>query len=155
MWLKGRAGRRHSTMKRCKKCGGVKPLTEFYRHPTCGDGRLGACKECRLKYTAEWYQKNKPERDSYRKSYYDANPVKQRQWGRTARRNLYRKAPQKVLARNALSAAKRTGRIRERPCEICGALPTDGHHEDYSKPLEVRWLCQKHHKQLHKERKPV
>jgi hypothetical protein len=31
------------------------------------------------------------------------------------------------------------------PCEVCGATKVEKHHPDYSKPLEVRWLCREHH----------
>ena len=39
------------------------------------------------------------------------------------------------------------------PCEICGSLTTHRHHEDYSKPLDIRWLCSRHHAARHKERR--
>ncbi len=45
-------------------------------------------------------------------------------------------------------AIERNGFLRK-PCEICGNKKSHGHHEDYSKPLEVRWLCHKHHQLLH------
>ncbi len=36
------------------------------------------------------------------------------------------------------------------PCEVCGATgDVEAHHDDYAKPLEVRWLCPSHHKLLH------
>ena len=48
----------------------------------------------------------------------------------------------------------RVGNIQKKPCEICGSMENlEAHHDDYSKPLQVRWLCRRHHKQLHKELK--
>jgi hypothetical protein len=37
------------------------------------------------------------------------------------------------------------------PCVVCGNPKTDGHHEDYSKVLDVVWLCRKHHMERHDE----
>jgi len=37
------------------------------------------------------------------------------------------------------------------PCEVCNKLKTECHHDDYSKPKEVRHLCRKHHVEWHKE----
>ena len=56
----------------------------------------------------------------------------------------------KNRARNILSINKRRGKIKQLPCEICGSVDTEAHHEDYDKPLEVRWLCFYHHRLLHK-----
>ena len=51
-----------------------------------------------------------------------------------------------------VAKAKRQGVIVPMPCEVCGQNEkTEGHHEDYSKPLEVKWLCRKHHRQRHRE----
>lgn len=42
-----------------------------------------------------------------------------------------------------------TGRLVRQPCEVCGASRVDAHHPDYSKPLEVRWLCRACHRAEH------
>lgn len=34
---------------------------------------------------------------------------------------------------------------KHRCCESCGATPTQAHHDDYGKPLDVRWLCRRCH----------
>ena len=47
--------------------------------------------------------------------------------------------------------AVRDGKIKKQPCEVCGETKVDGHHDDYEKPLEVRWLCRKHHVEHHKK----
>ncbi len=46
--------------------------------------------------------------------------------------------------------AVRSGKIFEQPCEICGSKKVEAHHDDYLKPLDVRWLCRKHHNEHHK-----
>ena len=60
--------------------------------------------------------------------------------------------PQKAAAHILLNNAIRYGRLQKAPCEVCGSIKVHGHHEDYAKPLEVIWLCSKHHRQLHAER---
>ncbi|GAG03219.1 unnamed protein product, partial [marine sediment metagenome] len=42
-----------------------------------------------------------------------------------------------------------SGRLKRGKCLVCGDEKTEAHHEDYSKPLEVKWLCKKHHSELH------
>lgn len=54
-------------------------------------------------------------------------------------------------AHNAVRDALRRGRLVRLPCEECGNPKTDAHHDDYTKPLAVRWLCRSHHLRLHAE----
>jgi hypothetical protein len=54
-------------------------------------------------------------------------------------------------ARSAVRHAIAAGKLRRKPCEICGRLPAHGHHDDYAQPLAVRWLCPAHHMRLHRE----
>lgn len=63
------------------------------------------------------------------------------------------KYPDKHRARNILQGAVKHGRIIKKPCEVCGDSNSQGHHNDYSKPLEVVWLCRKHHNKLHNDMK--
>lgn len=54
--------------------------------------------------------------------------------------------PEKYAAHLVLNNAVRAGKIVKQPCEVCGSTKrVHGHHDDYSKPLEVRWLCALHH----------
>ena len=62
--------------------------------------------------------------------------------------------PEKNRARVAVLKAK----LKKQPCEYpnCGNLKTEAHHFDYSKPLEVNWLCKKHHAEFHsKDKKKI
>lgn len=44
------------------------------------------------------------------------------------------------------------GELIRQSCERCGVVETvQAHHEDYSKPLEVIWLCKIHHMIRHRE----
>jgi len=53
-------------------------------------------------------------------------------------------------ARQLAHAAIKKGRIKRQPCVICGTTNrVVAHHEDYSKPYEVQWLCKNHHGRAH------
>ena len=55
----------------------------------------------------------------------------------------------KAPAHCAVRRAVRRGELVPQPCETCGTTPTHGHHDDYSKPLDVRWLCRSCHYKAH------
>lgn len=60
------------------------------------------------------------------------------------------KNPEKTKARSLLRGHVRAGLIQKGPCESCGSGDgVEGHHEDHSKPLDVKWLCQVCHQKTH------
>jgi hypothetical protein len=62
--------------------------------------------------------------------------------------------PLKTKAQATLRKAVLNGSIKPLPCEVCGSSQkVHGHHEDYNRPLDVNWLCQKHHHLRHMDLK--
>ena len=53
--------------------------------------------------------------------------------------------PKKFRARAAAQYYIHRGDLVPEPCEVCGALEVQAHHDDYDKPLNLRWLCREHH----------
>lgn len=53
-------------------------------------------------------------------------------------------------AHKRVGNALRDGRMKKEPCCVCGDPKAEAHHDDYSKPLEVRWLCRIHHLAFHR-----
>lgn len=132
-------------MKTCFKCKTEKPPEEFYRHPMMGDGRLGKCKECTKVDVRENYAAKRDRYLEYDRRRYRESP--QRRAGIEASQKRH---PDRHKARTKLRTEVAAGRIIRQPCEVCGEKKVDAHHEDYAKPLEVRWLCRKHHMQHHR-----
>lgn len=129
-------------MKICIKCGGLKPLDDFYKHGGMSDGHLNKCKEC-CKAADKQRRADKPEEIRA----YDrerGNRVSPEQ-----RAEYRKKYPIKIKAHKAVETAVRRGDLLKQPCEVCGSDNSMAHHDDYAKPLEVRWLCQVHHKEWH------
>lgn len=58
--------------------------------------------------------------------------------------------PKKWTAHKAVAKMIKNGCIPGQ-CEICESEDVHGHHDDYDKPLSVRWLCQEHHVAWHLE----
>ena len=130
--------------KQCFKCGEKKPLSAFYKHNKMADGHLGKCKECTKSDTI----KNRAAKVEYYREYDRKRGSRQ---GYDYFKNYRAENPEKYAARTAVGNAVRDKRLIKKPCERCGAENVHGHHEDYSKPLDVIWLCPPCHKQRHKE----
>ena len=57
-------------------------------------------------------------------------------------------------AHGIVASAIKKGILVRQPCQECGLPNGDAHHKDYSKPLEVEWLCERHHMQRHRRYYP-
>ena len=53
----------------------------------------------------------------------------------------------KDMIRKKVCLAIKSGKLKREPCKICGKIEVEGHHLDYSKPLEIIWLCREHHRE--------
>jgi hypothetical protein len=49
----------------------------------------------------------------------------------------------------AVNRALRSGALARKPCEVCSHITSQAHHDDYARPLDIRWLCRSHHRQHH------
>lgn len=58
-------------------------------------------------------------------------------------------AQKKAEARRILRYAISSGKIVKCPCMYCMDEKSEAHHVDYDKPLDVIWVCKKHHRQIH------
>jgi len=55
-----------------------------------------------------------------------------------------------AAAHDAVAAAIKKGFLERQPCQMCGTTNhVHAHHDDYSKPLDVMWLCPVHHRARH------
>lgn len=68
---------------------------------------------------------------------------------------IRKRFPEKYHARKLLMYAVKIGNIKRGRCEICKKPNAQGHHEDYNKPLDVRWFCHLHHAEFHSTKKDI
>jgi hypothetical protein len=120
----------------CIHCKIEKPFSDFAVRTNRKVGVYGHCRECDAKKSKLGYEKHKEKR---------------REAIRGKRKVVKLKSPEKVAARDKVSNAVRDGRLFKKPCEVCSKKKVEAHHPDYSKPLDVKWLCTKHHKELHRK----
>lgn len=115
--------------KHCPRCDTTKPRSDFAKD---GSSVQSACKECKRARNREWFASHR-ERKADRVAEYRATN------------------PDKYAAHRAVQNALRTGRIfKPSACVHCAATCIlEAHHPDYSKPLEVLWLCRSCHRAVH------
>lgn len=131
----------------CIECGEEKPLPEYYSHPQMANGYLGVCKGCH-KLRMKRRRLTNPRVQEY-------DRLRDKLPHRIKRRNEYHKKwreknPDGYRAHYLLTNAVRNGRVKKEPCSLCGTTKrVHGHHRDYTKPLDVVWLCAKCHQRVH------
>ena len=113
-------------------------------------------------YMKEYYKKNKKKFLAKRRKYYEENPEllreRERSYYQKDKKNRLkkmmdwqRKNPEKSKAHSAVTTAMLNGSlIRPDKCSNCSNTENiQAHHEDYSKPLDVVWLCPTCHRRHH------
>ena len=137
----------------CKGCAMDKPITDFYEKFYKNLGKtysLNFCKDCvKANERARYHQKMKDPKWAMKERERGVIKVCSPA-GMSRLRRSRKENPERYRAYNILNRALRAGKIvKPDLCQKCrepGRL--HGHHSDYSKPLEVDWLCAKCHSEL-------
>ena len=131
----------------CFKCKIEKIISDFYKGRAMKDGHLNKCIEC-----------SKLDALQHR----NLNLGKIREYDRLRGKLEHRK---KINVENtkksrlsiigytsshsAVARALKKGSLIKQACCMCNSIMSIAHHDDYSKPLDVMWLCSVHHKSRH------
>ena len=100
----------------------------------------------------ERYEKHKAKRSKLARKWARQNPDK----ARAAKLLWEKRNKEKKLAQSLVGSAIRCKRLFKMPCEVCGTSKyIQAHHDDYAKPLNVRWLCRTHHSEHHKRQREL
>jgi hypothetical protein len=155
----------------CRLCGEEKPLaTEFYRDKTNKTGYRNNCRQCQIDKAAEWAKANPEKFKAGQKRHYNKyserykakfrrrsaeNPGRNyRLWGKAynERHSAERLAHVVRWQRDnpdKLKAQIKARVLKDKPdrCQGCPLETSrlEKHHDDYSRPLDVRWLCKRCH----------
>lgn len=135
-------------MKTCFKCGVSQPLEAFYPHPQMADGHLNKCIDC-ARSDARRHRIANADRV---REYDRARGNRPDRIARNTERGMqYRQEmPERRKAHTVVGNAVRDGKLKKMPCAFCGSTERlEAHHHDYSKPLDVTWLCSACHSRFH------
>ena len=114
-------------LRKCQRCGKQRDASEFPMSPVTKQP-IATCRACMPQYQ----RGGKPEREG------------KRRWQRANR--------EKRAAHKAVEYAVLRGDLKRQPCVRCGSEDrVVAHHDDYSRPLDVMWLCWPCHVERHRE----
>lgn len=133
----------------CARCNIKKPINAFYVSTISSSGNKGLCKPCVRKRT------NTNNREPHRVAFFSSEAGKLA--AKKNFRNYLSKYSNRHNVRMAVAAAINRGDlVRSKSCEECGVIgKIEAHHNDYSKTLEVRWLCKSCHCTWHNHNTPI
>ena len=147
--------------KECFKCGETKDISFFYKHSKMTDGHLGKCKECtksdvQLNYRdkIDQYKKYDQIRNQKRKEYISK---KNKEYAERTNYN-HGKNSKSWVEKNRVKRdchivvgnKIKNGTLSKGLCQICKTdKRIQAHHYSYDYPLNVVWLCEKHHSKVH------
>jgi ribosomal protein S27AE len=118
-------GKRQRSPRLGAKPGILRPLCSWCDAVIEGFKKKTFCKPCAAKYNREWRKRNpRTEEDNFKD-------------------NVRVKTRYRILR----------GILKKEPCEKCGEIKVEAHHDDYNKPFEIRWLCVFHHHEHHSKKR--
>jgi len=148
----------------CTGCKAILPNCAFSKRTVSKDGLAFRCRSCRAVDRREYKAKNRDKIIAAQREYHAKNRdeicLKHRE---RRKKNLERerhKDRARYISTKHIKAAHAVvkqelimGRMERGACEAHGPECANGHieahHDDYSRPLEVRWLCRSEHMRLH------
>jgi ribosomal protein S27AE len=142
----------------CSRCARTLGTEGFYWDPRRGTARM-PCKGCQC--ASERIRRARPEVKESERAYKAANRHRHQEHSKRYRlrhpgaetertRKWSAENPEKRRAHGMVWNEIRGGRLIKQPCEVCGEGPAHAHHDDYSRPTDVRWLCAIHHAEFHR-----
>ncbi len=153
----------------CSKCKIPKMAVCFYKATYSHSGIRSSCKACapkrlpptdpiKIKRAKQlrnaYYARNRDALIKYQRKFYSDPDLKRKR--KKAKRTYWENNPKKRFAKSAVSNAIRKGQlVKPDRCSECNAITSTGnlcgHHADYSKRLDVEWLCRPCHGKRHRE----
>ncbi len=132
----------------CIKCGESSENVSFKCKVDTPEDMKDFCVPCRAKQRRLNYQKGSGKKKHLQaSSKYTASKK-----GKESKIKWRDKNKKKLYAHGVVAYRIKTGELIRKPCETCGSIQrVHAHHDDYSNPLDVRWLCPEHHKKWHDE----
>jgi hypothetical protein len=110
------------------------------------DGLAARCKACQRTYDKA--RLHLPNRVALRKAYAKTEYGKERQ--QAGQKAWAARNPEKRAAHIIVGNKLRYGKLTRLPCAVCADPRVHAHHDDYSRPLDVTWLCVPCHVERHK-----
>lgn len=161
-------------LKRCYLCQLEKDLSLFSNNCSKKDGKSSSCKSCDLE-RKRGKKRKRPTTEQNRRHKQTPGAIRYRQSEkykesvRARRRRKYRndpeyrakileklrryKTPEKNRAHKKVGKALKKGKLIKLPCTVCGSSSNvHAHHEDYTRKLDVTWLCASCHSKRHHEK---
>lgn len=139
------------TLPHCKKCVSARSKEYRLRRGITKRCRTGKCR-CGKEMAAYSNCYCVGCASEWRRNYLSKNPKKKKALDEKAKETRQKDplAQVKQACRRLTRTAVNNGSLNKTPCIKCGNEKSEAHHEDYMKPLEVIWLCRKHHAEHHK-----
>mgnify|MGYP001571783478 CR=1 FL=1 len=131
--------------KACPRCKTVFPVSQFYRDRSKYSGLVSYCKDCSRIYFREKNERYAIKFRERKRRYYRRH----REAILKEMVSYYHENKDGFRARSKVRTAILNGSLKRGLCSICKSADAEAHHPDYSKPLEIIWLCGRHHQRLH------